>query len=750
LPGEIESALLQINVIAHGYMASFQKLGASFAFKTPYHTLDDRSIKIAQETFLRLLTKGLIRYEDRPSLWCYKCETNLAESEREAIDHDTPSKVFYLRTNTLDGVSFSFATTQPELLGGTVAFVAHPSHPLVGKEAYVPGFERQVRIYGHPSISPEFGTGIMMLSTFGNWDDVRLFDYLNARGENLEIVGLTDERGILQPAAGMGLQGLLVNEYATRRRAMEYLQAQGILEQVVKHIIPDTYGHDRCKQPLGIRSSPQLVFDYRQYIQQAIDILNKGKISVFPEEAGARLIQHILNKTGIWELSRQLDWGIPIPAGYIVTHDGNMKIVPVRSRDLPIRNLAELADYDFRDDRVIPLDVVFDTWWTSASSPNIPAGRDANTGYATYMRFQSKDILYNWAAYTLIKHLALGKTLPWEVLQVTSLFLTEGQGGRKKLSKSVGAEQTLDKLIEKYGADPLRMFLLDVDPKTDLVMPAEKDQFNARMDAGIQDNRKLLNKLWNLSNLYLTEREKFGDYPSFSRRTIQSVDRWILSVLNDVVERVTDAYQKGETGIALRTIKDFIYRDFADTYIELTKPRVYSGNQRTRETSLSVIEHVLYATYRLLAPIAPFITEKLYQEVIFREGMAESIRTPHNDIWPEYVRTRRLGKTYRTQPKDRRIGSLTTSEKIEYEEERHTLYGRQRALFENVVRPWFTEANRARDYAIREHQLIDGKLPTLRLSVDQEVYAANRKELDKYLHLIQTSKKIEQLDLVYW
>jgi valyl-tRNA synthetase len=608
------------------YQAVWRRLGLSIDWRYTYRTIDERSLRISQLSFLDLYDKGLVYRDKAPAIWCPECRTAIAQAELDDLDRET---VFYtLAFRTGEAETLQIATTRPELLPACVAIFVHPKDArfqhLVGRRAIVPISEQSVPILADPGADPQKGTGAVMCCTFGDITDVAWW-----YAHDLPLVEAIAPDGRMTEAAG-DLAGLPVSE--AREQVTEILASQDLVldretvsQSVRVHERCDTLAEYIVTQQWFIR-----VLDFKD------EFLKAGKeISWHPSHMGTRYRQWVENLRWDWCISRQRPYGVPFPVWYcpscnevILATPGEL---PVDPRSGPSRKACACGNESLN-----PEVDVMDTWATSSLTPQIvghwPQGETGRAHLGLYervfpmsLRPQAHDIIRTWAFYTIVKSMHHFGVLPWQEVAISGWGIAGPGMGKISKSRGGGPMAPLD-VIEQYSADAVRYWAASTGLGKDSVISEEK----------IQIGDRLVRKLWNVarfSSRFLEDyeipakSEAGGQLPA----SLSPADRWILARTQHLVRRATHHLSRNEYAAAKSETESFFWGELADNYVEMAKTRLYGKPGSAREAACFALYHALLAVTKLFAPFLPHVTEEIYQGLFRGMDGTESV---HNTRWP--------------------------------------------------------------------------------------------------------------------
>ncbi|WP_457614873.1 valine--tRNA ligase [Methanopyrus sp.] len=585
-----------------------------------YVTMDPDYIRRSQYGFLELLEKGYAYREEHPVNWCPRCETAIAFAEVEYVTRET--YLNYIEFPVADGGgSVTIATTRPELLPACVAVTVHPDDDrysdLVGKKLVVPLHDRfgdrgtpwEVPVIADEEVDPEFGTGIVMICTFGDKQDVAW-----VKRHDLPIVRAIDDRGRMTEVAGE-FAGMEVEK--ARAAIVEALKEEGYLTKREK-ITQNVGVCWRCKTPIEILVKKQWFVKVRELAE---DVKKAARNMVWiPEHMRKRLEEWTESMDWDWCISRQRVFATPIPVWYckecgevIPAKEDQLPVDPTRD-DPPVDECPRCGCPEFE-----PETDVMDTWMDSSITPLVITGwPDEEPDLPVDLRPQGHDIIRTWLYYTTVRTLVHADSEPFKEILINGMVF--GEDGHK-MSKSRGNVVEPTEVIDEYGADALRYWAVSSGA------PGSDVQY---MTKTIKRGYRLAKKVWNVCRL---AKDHIDDAPSVGEveGDLTPADRWILSKFHRLVDEVTEHLDSGyRFNDAIKAIEEFAWEELADDYLEMAKLRLYRPEELgegSREATRAVLCHVLDGLLRLLAPFMPFVTEELYHRLF--DGSV------HDREWPE-------------------------------------------------------------------------------------------------------------------
>jgi valyl-tRNA synthetase len=600
------------------YLSLWQRLGLSVDWRHTYRTIDDRSRRISQLSFIELYRKGLVYHQEAPAIWCPECQTSIAQAELNDLERQSEFVTLDFRLS--DGNSLPIATTRPELLPACVGIFVHPQDSryagLVGRSVSVPLFNQSVPVLTDSSADPQKGTGAVMCCTFGDQADVAWW-----RTYKLPLIQAVDRDGKMGEIAGK-FAGLSMEQ--ARIEIKSELERQGLVldRQPTSQSIRV---HERCDTPVEYIQTGQWfirVLDFKEQLLQAGE-----QVEWRPAHMGARYRTWVENLNWDWCISRQRYFGVSFPLWFCLdcgaVHLADESRLPIDPADeVPQHPCTACGGTHFR-----PETDVLDTWATSSMSPQI-AGRWLQEGSSLYqkvfpftLRPQAHEIIRTWAFYTIVKSIHHFNQLPWQNVAISGWGIAgEGMG---KISKSRGGGPMAPmEMIERYSADAVRYWAASTGPGKDAVISEEK----------VQSGVTLVTKLWNVANFCERFLSEYVPVEDFTRLLFSPGDSWILSKLHRLIERATARFEQYDYAAAKSEVEQFFWRDLADNYIEMIKQRLYGEYSEPRQATIWVLYQVLLAVSKLFAPFLPFVTEEIYSKIFASRGEHVSI---HRSAWPE-------------------------------------------------------------------------------------------------------------------
>ncbi|MCL5009642.1 MAG: valine--tRNA ligase [Candidatus Parvarchaeota archaeon] len=596
-------------------------IGYSADFENIYRTDSDEYRAFTQATFIEHWKSKRIYKGKRPSNYCIDCGTTIADAEIEYVD--LPSKLVYIKFSLKGGdKSLSIATTRPELLGACRAVMVNPTDErykdLIGKSVTVPLYGYDIRVIEDESAKPEFGSGVVMICSYGDYNDVLLFKKFG-----LDEKILIDTSGKMNENAGESLSGLTVKE--ARKKIVEILKEKGLVEKEV-NINHRTPLCDRSKTPIEI--IPMDEYFLRTSDKKEVLLEMAKKIDFIPEQHRQILINWI-NVASDWPISRRRFYGTEIPIWYC-KKCGEPYIPPPGKYYKPWKESppgsAECASCKGKE--FIGDERTLDTWMDSSVSALYVTGygRDEDLSKKTYpvsVRPQGVDIIRTWMYYSMVRCSELTGMSPWKSVWVGGMGLDEHG---EKMSKSKGNFVDPVPLINKYGADAFRFWSAS---------EASVGSNFLYSESKVAGSQKFLTKLLNLSRLI----SSFGEqgYSDIKYDDLMPSDKWIIGELSLLVKDAVSGYSSFNFLVPSNRIRNFVWSVFAPHYVEMVKARAYGNgfSKSQRNAALYTLNYVLNVVLLLTAPICPFITDALWLESHGKEDSVHSHRFPEQMKYEE-------------------------------------------------------------------------------------------------------------------
>ncbi|WP_028845129.1 valine--tRNA ligase [Thermodesulfovibrio thiophilus] len=631
-----------------------KRIGASCDWSRLRFTMDEGLSKAVREVFLRLFDEGLIYRDLRLINWCPRCHTALSDLE---VEHEElEGKLYYIKYPFKDDPSqfITVATTRPETMLGDTAVAVNPEDKryknLVGNTIILPLINREIPIIADSAVDMEFGTGAVKVTPAHDFNDAEM-----AQRHNLSYVCVIDEEGKMTDEAG---QYKALDRYEARKKIIDDLTEAGLLDKVEKH--KHSVGHCyRCKTVIEPFQTVQWYVKIKPLAEQALMVVEEGRIRFIPD-GWVNNYYAWMRDIKDWCISRQLWWGHRIPVWYCAkckTADGrehgdlieirfykpfivNGKEIwsgtynelrklgitkhEIEQRAKMLRIPKEIKPFAGRDEvkhcpecgseELIQDPDVLDTWFSSALWPFSTLGwpdeaEDLKRFYPTNVLVTGFDIIFFWVARMIMMGLKFMKEVPFRDVYIHAL-IRDSKG--QKMSKSKGNVIDPIVMIEKYGADAFRFTLAAFAAQgRDIKFSEER----------VEGYRHFINKIWNamkfimsFQHLRTEESITVDDMKSFK-------DKWILSRLSETIDETNKALEAYRFNDAANTVYQFLWHEFCDWYIELSKVVLYSESDEAKDT-INCLFYVFETVLKLLHPFMPFVTEEIWFNIL---GKTESI-----------------------------------------------------------------------------------------------------------------------------
>ena len=574
-----------------------KKLGVSADWRRLRFTLDDKYADAVLEAFVTYYNEGLLYRGEKIINWCPRCHTALSDIEVEY--EEEKGKLYFINYPLEDGSgSIVVATTRPETMLGDTAVAVHPEDPrykdFVGKFVILPLVGRRIPIVADEAVDPDFGTGAVKVTPAHSMDDFEI-----AKRHNLEFVTVIND---LAKMVNVPEPYLNLTIEKAREKVLEDLKNQDLLVKVEDYV--HSVGHcQRCGTVVEQIISKQWFLSMKTLAEEAKQAVHSGKVKITPEK-WVKVYYDWLNNIRDWCVSRQLWWGHRIPAYYC---DDCGEVIVSKE---PVKKCPKCGSGNVRQD-----EDVLDTWFSSALWPFATLGWPEKTPeleyyYPTTLLITGYDILFFWVARMIWSGVHFMKEEPFHTAMLHGLVRDEK--GRK-MSKSLKNIVDPIDLIDEYGADALRFTLASLTT----VGGQDINLSNAKLKA----SRNFINKIWNASRFVLMNLEGFDPSEIDEKNLdLELEDRWFLSRLNEHIKMEIDYINAYDAGEAARRLYEFVWGEFCDWYIELSKVRLYGNNEKKKQTIQYLLWNSLTTVLKMLHPYIPFATEEIYSYVPFVHG----------------------------------------------------------------------------------------------------------------------------------
>ena len=608
-------------------IGQLKKLGSSCDWDRERFTMDEGCNRAVTEVFCKMHEKGWIYKGSRIINWCPVCNTSISDAEVEY--EEQAGHFWHIKYPLVDengqpsrAEFLEFATTRPETMLGDTAVAVNPNDErytyLKGRQVWLPIVNKPIPVVEDEYVDMEFGTGVVKITPAHDPNDFEV-----GRRHNLPEVNIMNDDATIN-ANGGKYEGL--DRYEARKQIVKELEAEGLLVKIEDYS-HNVGTHDRCKTTIEPMIKKQWFVKMDELIKPAVEAVKKGEIKLIPERMD-KTYYNWTDNIRDWCISRQLWWGHRIPA-YYCDECGEVVVAGAAPAVCP-----KCGSTHFTQDPD-----TLDTWFSSALWPFSTLGwpemtEDLKYFYPTDVLVTGYDIIFFWVIRMIFSGYEQMGEKPFHTVLFHGL-VRDSQG--RKMSKSLGNGIDPLEIIEKYGADALRLTLITGNaPGNDMRFYYER----------VEASRNFANKVWNASRFIMMNmeqaEEKTGNrgwevsYDEI-RKDLEPADKWIISKLNTLIQDVTDNIDHYELGIAVQKVYDFIWDEFCDWYIEMVKPRLYqkdTDGQGSNNAALWTLKNVLIDALKLLHPYMPFITEEIFCTIQSEE---ESVMISK---WPAFSQDR--------------------------------------------------------------------------------------------------------------
>ncbi len=581
-----------------------RKLGVSCDWKRERFTMDDHYYRKVIEAFVKLYKKGLIYRGYRLVNWDPASKS--AISDEEVIYKTVQGKLWYFKYPVKDSDEFLVvATTRPETMLGDTGVAVNPKDErykhLVGKKVILPIVNREIPIFADEYVDMEFGTGAVKVTPA---HDVN--DYEMGQRHNLEIINIFNPDATTNENVPEDLRGL--DRYEVRKRVVKKFEELGLLEKIEDYTTNVGYS-ERGNVPIEPYLSEQWFMKMDSLAQPALQVVREGEIKFHPQH-WVKTYEHWMTNIKDWCISRQLWWGHRIPVWY---HKETKEIYCNVEPPEDIENWEQDED-------------VLDTWassWLWAQDV-FTTKEDQDYYYPTDLLVTGPDIIFFWVARMIMAGMEFMHEIPFKDVYFTSI-IRDVQG--RKMSKSLGNSPDPLDVIKDYGADALRFTINYIAPLgQDVLFSTDKTELG----------RNFANKIWNAGRFLLMNAQQIETDDSLIDKHIDFIDEWITSRFQNAVKQFEDALERFDITGAARVIYSYIWNDFCDWFLELSKVKFYSGNEEVKSAALTRALVLFEESLKLAHPFMPFITEELWHLISERAG-GESISV---SAFPEFDESR--------------------------------------------------------------------------------------------------------------
>ena len=585
-----------------------KKLGSSADWDRERFTMDEGCSRAVEEVFVKLYRKGWIYKGSRIGNWCPVCKTSI--SDAEVVHEEQAGHFWHIKYPIVgeEGRFVEIATTRPETMLGDTAVAVNPEderyQDLIGKTLLLPIVNREIPVIADSYVDKEFGTGCVKITPAHDPNDFEV-----GKRHGLPEINIMNDDATIN-ANGGKYEGM--DRYEARKAIVKEPEELGLLVKVEDHV-HNVGIHDRCKTTIEPLIKQQWFVKMDEMIKPAVEAIKTGEIKLVPERMD-RTYYNWTDNIRDWCISRQLWWGHRIPA-YYCRDCGEMVVAKEAEKPERCPKCGGLMEQD---------PDTLDTWFSSALWPFSTLGWPEKTEeleyfYPTDVLVTGYDIIFFWVIRMIFSGYEQTGQRPFHTVLFHGL-VRDSQG--RKMSKSLGNGIDPLEVIQKYGADALRMTLITGNSAgNDMRFYWER----------VESSRNFANKVWNAARFIMMNMEK-ADISGVTLEDLTQADKWILSKANHLAKEVTDLLDKYEMGVALQKVYDFIWEEFCDWYIEMVKPRLWKDEDSTQAAAIWTLKTVLIQSLKLLHPYMPFITEEIFSNLQEEE---ESIMVSR---WPQFVK----------------------------------------------------------------------------------------------------------------
>ena len=560
-----------------------KRLGCSCDWDRLNFTMNKEYYDAVIYAFVNLYNDGYIYKGERMINWDPVGLT--AVSDEEVFYKEKNGKLWYIKYPIKDSNEYLVvATTRPETMLGDTGVAVNPNDSrytkFIGKKVVLPIVNKEIPIFSDEYVDKDFGTGCVKITPAHDPNDFEM-----AKRNNLEIINIMHENASLNENVPLEFQNL--DRFEARKKVVQNLKELKLLERTEDYINKVGYS-ERTDVIIEPRISKQWFMKMKELAKPALKVVKDKKIKFHPPR-WEKIYNHWLNNINDWCISRQLWWGHQFPVWY--------KDKEIYCGVNPPQGDGWVQDED-----------VLDTWFSSWIWPLATLGwpnktKDLDKFYPTQDLVTGPDIIFFWVARMIMAGLYFKKEIPFSNVYFTSIIRDEHG---KKMSKSLGNSPDPIELFEEYGVDAVRVSILLIAPQgTDVLFSIDR----------LEQGRNFMNKIWNSSRflmMNINDDDKIIPFEKIDSKNLESIDFWILSRMNKTIDLVNSQLSSYKLNEAIKTIYNFVWKDFCDWYIEFSKIRIYGDNKDKKEITLSVAIYVLKNILQLLHPYAPFITEEIW------------------------------------------------------------------------------------------------------------------------------------------
>ncbi len=584
-------------------VSQMKTLGLGCDWSRETFTLDKGFSMAVEEAFVRLYEKGYIYRDEYMVNYCPRCETVISNEEVE--DKEVKGKLYYIDYPLKKGGKLEVATTRPETMLGDTAVAVHPDDKryrgLIGSKVVLPLTDREIPVISDERVDKDFGTGVVKITPAHDLNDFEI-----GREHNLSLINIFDNKGYINENGGRYQE---LERYEAREKVIEDLSKEGLLKKVEEH--SHSVGHClRCGTVLEPSVSKQWFVKMDEMAKKAKNAAEEGKVGFYLPR-WKKVYNHWLDNIRPWVISRQLWWGHRMPV-YYCEKCGKIMV----SREAP-HKCPKCGSENIHQEEDV-LDTWFSSWlWPFASFGWPDDTEELNTFFPSTTLVTAWDIIFLWVARMIMSSLEFMGEVPFSKIYFTGMIR---DSCRRAFSKSLGNSPDPLGLIDKYGADALRIGILKITPEGKDVIYKEDS---------IEQGRNFLNKIWNVTRFLMMNCEE-NDMGNVEGIRLAKVDKWIISRVMGLVKDFEEEIDSFRVSEASRLLSSHFWDEFCDWYLEMIKPRIYSGDKSRRKNAVSVALWAFERYLKLMHPFVPHISEEIYEMLPYKTDMII------NSKWPFY------------------------------------------------------------------------------------------------------------------
>lgn len=609
-----------------------KKMGCSCDWDRNAFTFDEKRIKAVKKVFIDLYNDGMVYRSKYIVNWCPRCNTALSDDEVEHRDKE--GNLWYIKYPVKDSNDFIVvATTRPETMLGDTAVAFNENDKrysrLKDKKIILPLVNREMPAIYDSFVDPQFGTGAVKVTPAHDPNDFEI-----GKRHDLEFINIFTDDAFMNDNVPEKYRGL--DRHECRKQVVKDLEDLGLIEKIEKHkhAVGECY---RCKTTIEPSYSDQWFVKMKELAKPALEVVKKGKVKFLPKR-WEKVYYNWLENIRDWCISRQLWWGHRIPV-YYCDKCNTMHAL----EEIPVK-CSKCGHGKFTQDPDV-LDTWFSSWLWPFSTLGWPEKtEDLKKFYPTSVLVTGPDIIFFWVARMIMAGLYFMKDVPFTEVFFTGMVM-DIQG--RKMSKSLGNGIDPFEVIDRHGADALRYTMVAiVSPNQNLKLRFPKDKNSNELDS-FEIGTKFANKIWNASRYILMNIPEGFKETSIDDIEKDVFDKWILSEFNNTIVIVNNALANAKFNDAATAMQSFFWHSYCDWYVELSKSKMFSGDEKIKNNALSILVYQLREFLKLLHPIMPFITEEIYQKLPNPDNSIMVVDYPESHPkWKDHSAEKKAGKFF--------------------------------------------------------------------------------------------------------